>query len=187
MEDLKRHSELFGEVLDKLLLLGSFVLIFIHKHLLKVLGELQRPMNLNLLISSNHARGHLLAVSSPHRGFELGIAQPVQNVVAELEGADEGVGVAGVLVGDGAALTDLLLEEQVGVAVGAAGVDTLGVIREVYCAVFYFEGFIGFVVLLEEHARLPAGPAGQVGASRALSCLELVAIVGILDEELHVF
>lgn len=86
-------------------------------------------------------------------------------MVAELEGTDEGAGIAAVLVGEGAPVPDLLLQHEIAVAVGAACIDSSRIVGEVDCSVFDSLEVRGLVISIHEHPGFPSLAADQVGAA----------------------
>lgn len=108
-------------------------------------------------------------------------------MIAELKRPNQRSRITRILIRYRTSLPHLLLEKQIRIAVRSTGIHPLRVVGKIDCAVFDFECLVGFVVLFEEHTGLPAGTAGEVGAAGALAGLELVAVVGVLHKELHVF
>lgn len=73
------------------------------------------------------------------------------------ESGDCGGRVAAIHIGKGASMSDMFLEEKVGVAVRNAGTDALGIVGEVDDSVLDSFFVSGLRVHLVKHSVLPGG------------------------------
>lgn len=88
-------------------------------------------MDLHLLVCLRASRCHLFGLGSINRSLQLGVAQLVQDLEAVTQGSQGGGIVAGVLVCEGASLSDVLLEEEITGAVAGGYGHPLGIVGEV--------------------------------------------------------
>jgi hypothetical protein len=92
---------------------------------------------LNLLIRASDARRHFLSLRSSDSRFQLLVAQPIENMITKFKGTDERGFFAGVLIGDGAPISDMFLEQEVRISIISASVDSFRIVCEVDRTVLY--------------------------------------------------
>lgn len=105
---------------------------------------------------------------------------------AVVEGTNNGVFHAGVSIGECASAANVRLHNKIGLTIASACAHTLDIFGEIDGTVLDTLGFFSTIVLLLEKSGLPSCSHLQIVGTRSVTSFELIPVVGVLREELHV-
>lgn len=143
-------------------------------------------MDLDLLVGGYYLGGYLYRFGPLNDRLHLWVRQPLQNMEPELEHPYLRGGRARIHISERAPLPDVFFQQQIRIPITQAALHSCRVIGEINSSILHSLKPCRLRILVIEHSVLPGGPACVRQTPRRSVSLELVSVMSIFDEQIHV-